>query len=66
MELLDQLAEALREAVRALNVHPRFKVQETNSYAIASICDAALFRYDQSRTGLDQLPLPLTTEGDHQ
>ena len=47
--ITNQLAEALREAVRALNVHPRFRVQETNSYAIASKCDEALRFYDRHR-----------------
>jgi hypothetical protein len=41
-DLTQQLTAALREAVRALNIHPRFRVQETDSYTIASLCDAAL------------------------
>ncbi len=37
-----QLIEALQAALLALNVKPRFKVQDTDSYAIAAKCESAL------------------------
>lgn len=48
-QITEQLAAALRQAIRALNVHPRFRVQETHSYAIASLCDDVLRAYDQQQ-----------------
>lgn len=37
-----ELLDALRQAVTALNVKERFKVQGTDSYAIAALCDKAI------------------------
>ena len=37
-----ELLAACHEAVSALNVKERFKVQGTNSYAIAALCDKAI------------------------
>lgn len=37
-----ELLEALRQAQRALNAAPRFRVDDTDSYAIAAIVDRAI------------------------
>ena len=42
MSAAPTLLQALREAVRALNAEPRFKVGDTDSYAIAAMCDRAI------------------------
>jgi hypothetical protein len=37
-----ELLSALRQSVTALNMAPRFRVGDTDSYAIASACDRAI------------------------
>lgn len=37
-----ELLDALQEAVHALNTVPKFRVGDTNSYAIANLCDQAI------------------------
>jgi len=41
---LAELVDALRFAQRALNAAPRFRVDDTDSYRIAALVDAALAR----------------------
>ena len=45
------LLEALEQAVCALNATPRFRVYETDSYKIASLCDRAIAKAKASEGG---------------
>lgn len=56
-----ELLEALQQAVRALNIQPNFKVGDTNSYAIASLCDRSIAKAlgsDQTPSDFRQRPVP--------